>query len=84
MEKATAKKLNHVMKKAPAAPNHDKVTKTAQQSRVGKSPVIAYMNRDAIKQLKYLCIEQEITQQDAIIAALNDYFIKHGKPGVAG
>ena len=69
---------------AKSKPAPEPVTNEAkvQKSRIGKGPVTAFADRDAIKAFKVLCIQQDITQQDAILEALNDWCRKHGQPGL--
>jgi hypothetical protein len=37
----------------------------------------------ARKQLRLLAAEMDTTQQELLTTALNDFFIKHGKPPIA-
>jgi antitoxin-like ribbon-helix-helix protein len=37
----------------------------------------------ARKQLRLLAAEMDTTQQELLTIALNDFFIKHGKPPIA-
>ena len=57
----------------------EKAPKTAlPPSRSGKRPVTAYVEKPAHKQLRSLGIDLEKSNQDMIIEALNDYFVRHG------
>lgn len=78
----------------PAADDHievvpDEPTKgrkrkvEARPDRVGKRGKLFYMNEAAEKQLSILAIEQDTTQQDLLIGAVNALFVKHGKPPIA-
>ncbi|MCP4373756.1 MAG: hypothetical protein GY797_37495, partial [Deltaproteobacteria bacterium] len=52
-------------------------------SRVGKKPLTAFFDPDAIKQLKLIGIEEGKTLQSMTEEAINDYFAKHGKAQIA-
>ena len=52
-------------------------------SRVGKKPVTVYYDKKAHLQLKILAAEQDTTIQELHENALNDLFVKHGKPPIA-
>jgi hypothetical protein len=51
--------------------------------RVGKRGKIFYMNEAAEKQLSILAIEQDTTQQELLIGAVNALFVKYDKPPIA-
>jgi len=77
-----AKKLSSVMRQVKAKTPEPK-PETGSGGRAGKKAVVAYVEPAVVRQLKVLCAELEITQQDAVIEAMNDWFLKHGKPGIA-
>ena len=52
-------------------------------SRVGKKPVTVYYDKQAHLQLKILALERETTIQGLHEEAVNDLFVKHGKPPIA-
>ena len=52
-------------------------------SRVGKKPVTVYYDKNAHLQLKILAAERETTIQGLHEEALNDLFVKNGKPPIA-
>ncbi len=52
-------------------------------SRVGKKPLTAFFDPDAIKQLKLIGIEEGKTLQGMTEEAINDFFAKHGKAQIA-
>lgn len=52
-------------------------------SRVGKKPVTVYYDKKAHLQLKFLAVEKETTIQGLHEEALNDLFVKNGKPPIA-
>lgn len=58
-------------------------TSYVQASRIGKKSIIAYFDPDVIKQLKLIGIENDMTIQDMMQEALNDFFAKHAKAQIA-
>jgi len=58
-------------------------TKEKRADREGKSTTIFQVPEPAKKQLAYLAIDEETTQQALLIEALNDLFSKYGKPPIA-
>ncbi len=58
-------------------------TNNVPPSRVGKKPLTAFFDPDAIKQLKLIGIEEGKTLQGMTEEAINDYFAKHGKAQIA-
>ena len=79
-----ARKLANALaaSKQKTAPPEPEQETNRQRSRIGKGPLTAFADRDAIKAFKVLCIEQDMTQQQVILEALNDWCQKHGKPGL--
>ncbi len=83
------------MRKRTAAKNPPKATTTAKPAkedkpepkqpphRAGKAPIIAYVPKPFLKQLKMHCVENETNQQQVIIDALNEYFESRQKAGIA-
>lgn len=59
------------------------VVRQQSQSRVGKKPVTVYYDKQAHLQLKFLALERETTIQGLHEEAVNDLFVKHGKPPIA-
>jgi len=51
--------------------------------RIGKKAVTGWFDSDVVKQLKMIGIEREMSIQDMIGEALNDFFTKHGKAQIA-
>lgn len=51
-------------------------------SRVGKSPLVAYVDKDAIRHVKVYCAREDIPQQKLIIDAINEYLQSRGDPGI--
>ncbi|MGR3311420.1 MAG: ribbon-helix-helix domain-containing protein [Candidatus Brocadiales bacterium] len=44
-----------------------------------KKPLTVYLDPDVIKQLKLIGIEHDMSNQDMLSEALNDYFVKYSK-----
>ena len=59
------------------------VKRQQSPSRVGKKPVTVYYDKEAHLQLKILAAETDTTIQDLHEEALNDLFVKNGKPPIA-
>jgi hypothetical protein len=52
-------------------------------SRIGKKALIGYFDPGVSKQLKRLALDLDLTSQDLLREALNDFFQKHKKPTIA-
>ena len=52
-------------------------------SRIGKKALIGYFDPGVSKQLKLLALDLDLTSQDLLREALNDFFQKHKKPTIA-
>jgi hypothetical protein len=69
---------------APDVPTRASKRKPETRSdRIGKRGKIFYMNEAAEKQLSILAIEEDTTQQDLLISAVNALFIRYGKKPIA-
>ena len=66
-------------KEAPVLVDRPKTT----GPRAGKKAAPFWMPAAAKKQLDFLTVEQETTQQALLTEALNDLFRKYGKPPIA-
>ncbi len=77
-----AKAFNKTQEKAEPDTNK-KNTEVNQRSRRNKKSLNAFVDPEVAKQLKLLSVETGITQQDLLIEALNELFIKHGKKPIA-
>lgn len=51
--------------------------------RIGKKAVTGWFDSDVVKQLKMIGIERDMSIQDMIGEALNDFFTKHRKAQIA-
>ncbi len=72
--------INSVFAQPPSADTSD-VKKKALKN--GRAMLPFYVPVAARTQLKIMAVEMNSTQQDLMIAALNDFFQKHGKPPIA-
>lgn len=52
-------------------------------SRVGKKALIGYFDPGVSKQLKRMALDRDSNVQELLREALNDFFQKHKKPGIA-
>ncbi len=52
-------------------------------SREGRKSTTFWIREEALKQLKFLAVTDDTTSQALIDEAINDLFIKHGKPPIA-
>jgi hypothetical protein len=58
-------------------------TTEKRPDRAGRTAVPFWVPIAARKQLRLLAAEMDTTQQELLTIALNDFFIKHGKPPIA-
>jgi Antitoxin-like ribbon-helix-helix len=69
---------------APAARSKPRGTQsTHAPSRVGKKALIGYFDPGVSKQLKQMALNNDSSVQELLREALNDFFQKHKKPGIA-
>lgn len=74
---------------APVPIEHkEPVTRAAEgyvpPSRVGKRKVMAHVDPEVLMQLKLLGLDlKQRTIQSMLTEALNDFFVKHGRPPIA-
>jgi hypothetical protein len=52
-------------------------------SRKGKKVISGYFDPEVSKQLKLICLEEDLNVQAALQEALNDLFVKYGKSPIA-
>lgn len=57
--------------------------KPIQKDRIGKHPITTFVDKSVKKQFSMLCIENEKTQAELTLEAINDLFKKYGKPPIA-
>jgi hypothetical protein len=60
-----------------------KVKAKEKPSRVGKKAFAVFLDPVVIRQIKQICFEEEMTQQDFIAECLNLGFAKYGKGQIA-
>ncbi len=70
--------------KAPSTPKQQSVKKASNvaPSRKGKKGVVTYIDEEGITHLKVFCAKNKISQQQLVLDALNEYFIKRNEPGI--
>lgn len=56
---------------------------TNAPSRIGKKALIGYFDPGVSKQLKQMALNTDSSVQELLREALNDFFQKHKKPGIA-
>ena len=61
----------------------DKPPAQGYAARTGKKTLIAFVDPAAVRELKILAADTEMTQQGLFIEALNDLFVKHGRKPIA-
>lgn len=65
----------------PRPPEDD--ASAAAPSRVGRVQVAGFFSKEASKQLRQLALDTDGTVQSLLAEAINDLFVKHGKPPIA-
>jgi len=59
-------------------------TRTATPSnRLGKKSITGWFEADVLKQLKMIGLDRDMSIQQMVGEALNDFFAKNGKPQIA-
>jgi hypothetical protein len=66
-----------------AAAKSSKTPLAGRPDREGKTPLPFWVPVSARKQLRILAAELDTTMQSCMVEALNDFFLKHGKPPIA-
>ena len=61
----------------------EKAKYTVPPSRQGRKHVGGYFEPEVLKQLKFIGVEQDKSQQELVKEALNDLFEKYDKPPIA-
>jgi hypothetical protein len=74
--------LNQEKQIVPPLMNGDKNGYKAP-CRMGKKPVTGWFPADVVRQLKQIGLEKDMSVQEMIREALNDYFAKNRKPEIA-
>ena len=52
-------------------------------NRLGKKSITGWFDADVLKQLKMIGLDKDMSIQQMVGEALNDYFAKNGKPQIA-
>jgi hypothetical protein len=58
-------------------------TASVQASRVGKKAMTFYVSPDTHREVRMLALQMDKTGEELFIEAINDLFVKHGKPPIA-
>ena len=67
-----------------ATPQPVEKTRTATPSnRLGKKSITGWFEADVLKQLKMIGLDKDMSIQQMVGEALNDFFAKNGKPQIA-
>lgn len=82
MKKARAQLGTTGVFKAPSTV-HPISTTEKRPDRAGRTAMPFWVPVAARKQLRLLAAEMDTTQQELLTTALNDFFMKHGKPPIA-
>lgn len=81
--KATAPAKPKTTNRTTKAKTSDKAPTQGYAARTGKKTLIAFVDPAAVRELKILAADTEMTQQSLFIEALNDLFVKHGRKPIA-
>jgi antitoxin-like ribbon-helix-helix protein len=81
MPKAKRQELGKMFATVP--PDPVTPAKEPRPDRVGKRATLFQLPAAAKKQLAIMAIENETTQQELLVAALNMLFERYGKPPIA-
>lgn len=60
-----------------------KILDHTRPCRTGKRVVAGYFDRAVSKQLRQLALDEDASLQDLLREAINDLFVKRGKPPIA-
>lgn len=52
-------------------------------NRIGKKSITGWFDADVLKQLKMIGLDKDMSIQQMVGEALNDFFAKNGKPQIA-
>lgn len=66
---------------APERPRTKSIT--TAPNRIGKKSITGWFDAEVLKQLKMIGLEQDMSIQQMVGEALNDYFAKHNKAQIA-
>ncbi|KAA6230478.1 hypothetical protein FP507_10675 (plasmid) [Chlorobium phaeovibrioides] len=58
-------------------------TTTTAPNRIGKKSITGWFDAEVLKQLKMIGLEHDMSIQQMVGDALNDFFAKHGKSQIA-
>ena len=80
---AEALQSKNIKSKKATQPEESRGVATLPPSRQGKKALTVFFDPDVIKQVKLIGVNQDMSNQDMLAEALNDYFAKHGKAQIA-
>jgi hypothetical protein len=86
MDKLDTRAPSRLTAEPPAvtpAPRKEPRAAVSQPGRAGQEQVLGWFSKECKKQLKGMGVDQDKTQQVLLAEALNDLFIKYGKPTLA-
>ncbi len=79
-----SQKEGTVADKAAVQPKEKARTATPTPSnRLGKKSITGWFEADVLKQLKMIGLDKDMSIQQMVGEALNDFFAKNGKPQIA-
>ena len=64
----------------PTPPNGEAASRATPRTRVGTKQIAAHFPEDVAWQLRALAVDRKTTVQNLMAEALNDLFVKYGKP----
>lgn len=67
-----------------AVPSNDAPASAPAPSRAGKKALTGYFHPQTIKTLKMVALMQDMTQEEAMAEAMDDFFRKYGQSPVGG
>jgi hypothetical protein len=68
---------------SPPPPVEAKPSTPQPPGRVGKKAIVGFFPLEVSKQMKQIAIDENSSIQDLMTEALNDLFVKRGKPPIA-
>ncbi len=60
-----------------------RTTSLTPSNRIGKKSITGWFEADVLKQLKMIGLDKDMSIQQMVGEALNDFFAKNGKPQIA-
>ncbi len=83
-QSSESQKEGAVTEKTATQPSEKNLTVSPTPSnRIGKKSITGWFDVDVLKQLKMIGLDKDMSIQQMVGEALNDYFAKNGKPQIA-